>query len=228
MKRITAAAAVMSAALILASCVPLPYKPAVKVQNKEVTQEGAPAIMLKVEPASWAGKIGDRLRRAEPRIELIDGAKALPDTPDFISLPEAIAALAKLPPGPDTPDYLLGMAPFSEKQVSGSNPDLYVFPVAGYAHGHGVGHLPLVLVELHSGRPAESMDYKTEYSMTVVQLWYGFMTVPRSEKAVEDKLVADIARRLRAAQPTGPIRLLVMFEQADEAPQAAPEAGSGK
>jgi hypothetical protein len=211
----TLTASLLCAATLLAGCVPIPYKPAVSVQHDVITPEAAPAILLKAEPPAWAGKVGEQLRRAEPRIVLMDGTKALPDALDFISLPDAIAALAKLPPGPDTPDYLLGMSPFAEEEQSKT--DIYQ-PGVGYYKDKYVGHLPSLLVELRSGRPADAMDFKSEYSMVVVELFYGVMTVPEGEKAVDSALVAEVARRLKAAQPQGPIRLLVMFQKPKEAP----------
>ncbi len=214
----------LCATSVLGACVPIPYKPAVNMEKNVVAPEAAPTIMLKAEPPSWAGKVGTQLKRAEPRVVFMDAAKALPDAVDFISLPDAIAALAKLPPGPDTPDYLLGLSTFAEEQVGGT--DLYQ-PLVGYTKDKFVGHLPSVLVELRSGRPADAMDFKTEYSMVVVQLIYGVMTVPEGEKAVDNALVAEVARRLKAAQPQGPIRLLVMFQKPPAAPPAAAATNTG-
>jgi hypothetical protein len=222
-----AVAAVFCAVSLVTACVPVPYKPAVSIQHEAVAPEGAPAILLKTEPSSWLGDVGKELQRAEPRIVFMDGAKSLPDARDFISLPEAIAALSKLPPGSDTPDYLLGLSPFTEQHVHAT--DDYM-PLFGYTKDQYVAHQPSMLVELRSAQPAEAMDFKSAYSMVVVQFFYGVMTVPRVHSAIDNALVAEVARRLRVAQPQGPIRLLVMFEKPKDVskePPAAPGAAAG-
>jgi hypothetical protein len=218
------------ASSLLCACVPIPYRPSVSIQHEAVSQESASAVQLKMQSSGWLGKIGEELKRTEPRILFIDGAAALPGANDFISLPNAIAALSRLPPGPAAPDFLLGLSAFTDEKVHDTN---YYVPLVGYDREQYVARLPSLLVDLRSGQPAEALDFESQYSMVVVQMFYGVMTVPMPQSAIHSALVAEVSRRLRAAQPHGPIRLLVMFQKQQELPKAqqpaletAPDGGS--
>ncbi|HTY93106.1 MAG TPA: hypothetical protein VMC02_04405 [Steroidobacteraceae bacterium] len=209
--------------VLLCGCVPVPYRPAVNIRHEAVTPEGASAMELKTEPAAWLGDIGDRLKREEPRIVFIDGGSSLPGVVDYVSLSDAMGALSRLPPGPAAPDFLLCLSEYTERVVHDSD---YYLPLLGYGNTKYVARLPSLLANLRSGQAAQALTFESQYHMVVVQFVYGIMTAPRPQSAIHGALVAEFSRQLRAAQPTGPIRVLVMFQRAPGA-GGSQASGSG-
>jgi hypothetical protein len=196
------------ACTLISGCVPIPYRPPVTIHHERISDEAAPAILLKTESVAWIGKLGAELQRAEPRIVFIDGASVLPS--DFIALPDVIAELLKLTPGTSSPDFLLGLGTLITQQVHDTN---YYVPLAGYTKTQFVTRWPVSLIELRAGRSAEALTFQSDYSLVVAQLFYGVMTVPMPERAIRSALIVELLRNLRTARPSGPISLVVMFQK---------------
>ena len=207
---INCAAYALLACAFISGCAPIPYRPSVNILREHISDEEASAVLLKTESVAWTGKIGAELQRAEPRIVFIDGASVLQGRSDFMALSDVIADLLTLTPGTSSPDFVLGLGSLTTEQVHDTN---YYVPLVGYTKTQFVARWPASLIELRTGRSAEALIFPSNYSMVVAQLFYGVMIVPMPEQAIHHALIVELLRDLKTACPSGPIRLVVMFQK---------------
>jgi hypothetical protein len=93
---------------LVSACILVPHLPSVTIQQEPISEAAAPPVLRKAESSAWLVKIGTDLRRAEPRIVLIDGAGVLDSPREFTSLPNVAAALSRLATAA-APPVLLGL-----------------------------------------------------------------------------------------------------------------------
>src|SRR5215469_12526236 len=89
----------------LCACAPLPYTPSVTLQQERIAVQAPSAPMLKTESSSWLGDLGEKLRRAEPRIVFVDGTRLIKGESDFFTLTDVVAEISKSAESPDRPDF---------------------------------------------------------------------------------------------------------------------------
>ena len=200
----------LSALCALCACAPLPYTPSVTLQQERIAVQAPSAPMLKTENSSWLGDLGAKLRQAEPRIVFVDGTRLIKGESDFLTLTDVVAEISKSAESPDRPDFLLALSSYSDRVLHENN---YYAPLVGYDHILSEARMTALLVRFPEGDTADSLIFQSQYSSVVVQAFYGVMTVPMPKRAIHAALVAELARRLRAARPSGPIRVIVMFER---------------
>lgn len=215
---------VLALAIAATGCVPIPYKPAAGVNHAPVTAEEASTITVTsafhydfIEP------VAKSLHQVEPRIVVVDGAPYLGTLTEVLSTdPAAVAA--------PNADYLLCIEKPVHRQLhdTGAAAPFIPLPViwVGYEKVQSRDSVVASLVDLHA-HSAERLEVSSTYNEVIAAAVYGIATIARPQAALRDALASDVAHRLAALQPTGPIRILVLGQNGgstEAAPQ--PDAGS--
>ena len=218
------ATTLLLACACLAGCVPIPYKPAASVSHESVPGDSAASI------AVWSGgsesaSIARAIQKSEPRVAIVDARQylvgVLPDGSG--TLAELIAASDQGTAPPLPVDYVLCVGEFSEKKLH-QNGALGAVPplVVGYEKVQRRAVMPASMVDMSNPQEPEALLATTTYTEVIAGLVYGFATLGRSQAALEDALVADVAHRLGTAHPSGVIRLAVLGQQGGAGPAALP------
>jgi hypothetical protein len=223
-------ALVLLLAIAATGCVPIPYKPSASVNHVAVTAEEASAI--RVESGShraFVQALTTSVRQAEPRIAVIDGS------PYLASLSSGQVTLAQVlrPEDPTgavpSADYILAVGNPVHRQLhdTGAAAPFILFPViwVGYEKVQSRESVVASLIDLHS-HSADRLEVSSIYSEVIAAAVYGVGTIARPQAALRDALATDVAHRLAALQPSGPIRIMVLAQDGGTS-EAEPDRGTG-
>jgi hypothetical protein len=231
---------VLLLAIGLSGCVPIPYRPSASVGHTAVTAEDAAAITLSTNHnRALIKSVSRSIRKAEPRVELVDGTQYLGRLPaGHGTLADVLAGHDASPAAPDA-DYLLCVGSKVHRQLHDTGaaapfPDFPIFWV-GYEKIQSRESLAASLVDLRAPAAVESLQVSSTYSEVIASFAYGVATIAMPESALRQALARDVARTLTTAHPTGTIRLIVLAQDGGTteghpsdsnrpAPQAAAEA----
>jgi len=204
-------------AIGLSGCVPIPYRPSASVGHTAVTAEEAAAITLSANrDRALIESVSKSIRKAEPRIELVDGTQYLNNLPAGHGTLSAVLAGHDASPAAPDADYLLCVGSKVHRQLHDTGaaapfPYLPIFWV-GYEKVQSRESLAASLVDLHTPAAGESLQVSSTYSEVIASLGYGVATIAMPESALRQALARDVAHTLATAHPTGTIRLIVLAQ----------------
>jgi hypothetical protein len=219
--------AVLLALGVLSGCVPIPYKPVATVNHTPIEASAAAAIVIQSSAAdSMPESVAKSIRRVEPRVVLTDARQylsaVLPSGQGTLS--DLLSASRSAAATPLAVDYLLcvGKPAYRQLHDTGAAEPFPYFPViwVGYEKIQSRSTLSASFVDLHDPQATDELLIASDYSEVVAALVYGVATVARPRAALEQALATDVAHRLAAAHPTGPIRLAVVMQSGGAAEAA--------
>lgn len=220
--------------VLLAGCVPVPFKPSAAVSQTPVGPEQVAPRVARADDRSEARAVAKVIHHDEPRIVLVDAASlAARLGAAGTTLPEVLAAARE--ERESVADYVLSVGEPTNRQLHDTGaaaPFLFVPSVVGYEKTQSIGTLSATLVDLKEPQSLEVLCASSTYSEVAAGLFYGVMTVAMPAAALRDALAKDVTRRLTVMQPQGTIRLLVLAQDTrsqdpkSQDPKAAPARAS--
>jgi hypothetical protein len=208
---------VLLLAISLGGCVPIPYRPSASVGHTAVTAEDAAAITLSTNHnRALIESVSRSIRKAEPRVELVDGKQYLNSLPGgHGTLSELLAGHDASPAAPNA-DYLLCVGSKVHRQLhdTGAAAPFPYFPIfwVGYEKIQSRESLAASLVDLRAPAAMESLQVSSTYSEVIASFAYGVATIAMPESALRQALARDVVHTLTTAHPTGTIRLIVLAQ----------------
>jgi len=200
----------------LSGCVPIPYRPSATVGHTAVTAEEAAAITLSTNHnRALIESVSKSIRKAEPRVELVDGTQYLNRLPAGHGTLADVLADHGTSTAADA-DYLLCVGSKVHRQLhdTGAAAPFPYFPIfwVGYEKIQSRESLAASLVDLRAPAAMESLRVSSTYSEVIASLAYGVATIAMPESALRQALARDVAHTLTTAHPTGTIRLIVLAQ----------------
>jgi hypothetical protein len=189
-----------SLAVLVSGCVPVPYKPEATVSHTRIDVDTASHLLVSSRAQDgMPGPIGRAIRRAEPRVVLLQ---------------------------PGAADYVLcvGRPVVRQLHDTGAAAPFPYLPViwVGYEKVQSHASLTAALIDVRDPQAAEGFLVDSDYSETIAALVYGVATAARPQAALQQALGREVAHELAVAHPTGAIRLTIVRQMA---PPAAASGG---
>jgi hypothetical protein len=202
-------------------CVPIPYRPEAHVTHTPVTASAASSITVSSpSKRGMANPLSQSIRKSEPRIVVVNSGgeveKAVPASWSLLS--QTMSSGPNVPPA----DYLLAIGPpvYRKLHDTGDAEPFLFFPAfwVGYEKVQSMETMCASLIDLRAPASAEGILVTTAYTEVVAALAYGVSTVAMPQTSIRNALAEDVARRLAAAHPTGPIRLMILAQEGGDRP----------
>jgi hypothetical protein len=202
---------------MLAGCVPVPFRPSAAVTHTAVTTDETATRVEVARKNSEARSVATAIQHDEPRVQLIDPAAIFVRLGDpngaklgalMIAAHEGDQALAA--------DYVLSVGEPTYRQLHDTGaaaPFLFMPSMIGYEKIQSQEVLPAILLDLRDPQAFQVLCASSTYSEVATGLVYGVMTIAMPEPALRNSLAREVAHTVAAAQPEGPIRLLVVSQE---------------
>ena len=206
---------VMLGLALAAGCVPVPYRPAAQVSQVPLVASDARSIVLNTENEPWLHSVEDAIRKADPRVTVVDASTTLRDAApsgtgfDLLSQhnPTAAAPAADVVLSVGTPRHRL----LSDTGMAAPFPLFPVF-IVGYEKFHQLEELSATMIDVQHSDRSQAMFIHSDYSEVAAGLAYGFVTIAMPESAMRKALVERVVQQLHESQPSGPVRIAVVHQ----------------
>lgn len=206
-------------AVMLASCVVVPYSPPSESTSTPVRLENAGQVILSVGPRELLEETRDSLRRRDRELEIVDSLAfrnaVFPDGDWRLSRlldPEARARLAE-----SGADYLVVVGPV--RVVEEESHGLFLgtgYGFYGAASGSSRGSALVLIVDLARGEVLDAVRTRAEGTDVAVGFFYGLIVHATTKTSVRDACLDSVVETVRGARPTGPVRLALMAAEPTE------------
>jgi hypothetical protein len=201
------------AGLLLAGCVPVPFKPSATVSQSPVTADSAIPLVSKATGGDEAHSVAKAIRAEDPRIVLIDAATFSDRIGTAGVALNEVLATARARQQPLAADYVLSVGEPTHRQLHDTGAAGYYFvTVVGYEKTQSIETLPATLLDLRDPQSLQVLCASSAYSEVAAGLVYGVTTIALPEPGLRKALAREVTRTLAEAQPAGEIRLLVVSQ----------------
>lgn len=216
------------ACLLLAGCVPVPFKPSATVTQTPVTPDNAAPLVSAATGASEAHSVAKAIHAEDPRVLLVDAATFSGRIGTAgVALNEVLAA-ARAGQQALAADYLLSVGEPTHRQLHDTGAaGFYFITVVGYEKTQSIETLPATLLDLRNPQSLQVLCASSAYSEVTTGLVYGVTTIALPESGLRKALAQKVTRTLAEAQPAGEIRLLVVSQEVASKDKHAAAANSG-
>jgi acyl-CoA synthetase (AMP-forming)/AMP-acid ligase II len=213
------------ACLLLAGCVPVPFKPSATVSQTPVTADNAVPLVSAASGRSEAHSVAKAIREEDPRVVLVSAA-AFSDRIGAVDVALTdVLAIARAGQQPLAADYILSVGEPTHRQLHDTGAaGFFYITVVGYEKTQSIDSLPATLLDLRDPKSLQVLCASSAYSEVTTGLVYGVMTIGLPEPGLRKALAREVTRTLAEAQPAGAIRLLVV-SQGKRAAAASSDSG---
>jgi hypothetical protein len=201
--------------LWLAGCVVIPYEPKPEAGQELVESPHFELIRLSVGPRQFLAELSTEIRKADPRLEPVDGQSfidaAAPD--GELTLAALLDPASKTRIESPVADFLVLFREPEEQVVDTFGEVITELGVWGLGKVTHTWSYWAALVDLRQ-LELEQLSWTATGTDRSVGMLYGLAILSETQRAARKGLVGDLVGRIASARPEGPVRVVFLASEA--------------